>query len=99
MPRAGRGAGRARGRGRAGCRPDTDPQLAGEALHAYVTGIMQSWVQNPAAYDLAAAAPALIDAMLAGLRRRAAASRGRRATPAAVELSALHPAPPHSAPA
>jgi len=31
-------------------------------------GIMQSWVQNPASYDLAAAAPALIDAMLAGLR-------------------------------
>jgi len=58
--------------------PDTDPLLAGEALHAYVTGIMQSWVQNPASYDLAAAAPALIDAMLAGLRasppRRGAAT-------------------------
>jgi len=57
---------------------DTDPLLAGEALHAYVTGIMQSWVQNPASYDLAAAAPALIDAMLAGLRasppRRGAAT-------------------------
>jgi AcrR family transcriptional regulator len=49
---------------------DTDPLLAGEALHAYVTGIMQSWVQNPAGYDLAAAAPALIDAMLAGLVAR-----------------------------
>ena len=50
--------------------PDTDPVLAGEALHAYVMGLMQSWVRNPGAYDLAAAAPALIDAMLAGLCAR-----------------------------
>jgi TetR/AcrR family acrAB operon transcriptional repressor len=55
---------------------DTDPALAAHALHAYVSGLMQAWVREPAAYDLAAAAPALIDAMLTGLRaappRRAA---------------------------
>ena len=60
---------------------DTDPQLAGEALHAYVTGIMQSWVQNPAAYDLAAAAPALIDAMLAGLAAQPPRRGGQHAPP------------------
>jgi TetR/AcrR family acrAB operon transcriptional repressor len=57
---------------------DTDPALAAHALHAYVSGLMQAWVRDPAAYDLAAAAPALIDAMLTGLRatppRRTAAN-------------------------
>ena len=47
---------------------DTDVTLAAQALHAYVMGLMQAWVRQPDAYDLAAAAPALIDAMLAGLR-------------------------------
>jgi TetR/AcrR family acrAB operon transcriptional repressor len=60
--------------------PDTDPRLAAHALHAYVSGLMQAWVRDPAAYDLAAAAPALVDAMLTGLRatppRRAAANAG-----------------------
>jgi TetR/AcrR family acrAB operon transcriptional repressor len=55
---------------------DTDAALVAQALHAYVMGLMQAWVQNPSAYDLAAAAPALVDSMLAGLRaappRRAA---------------------------
>lgn len=63
---------------------DTDVMLAAQALHAYVMGLMQSWVQNPATYDLAAAAPALVDAMLAGLRdapprRPAAATTTERA--------------------
>jgi TetR/AcrR family transcriptional regulator, acrAB operon repressor len=47
---------------------DTDTALAAQALHAYVMGLMQAWVQNPSAYDLAAAAPALVESMLAGLR-------------------------------
>ncbi len=47
---------------------DTDPALATQALHALMVGIMHEWVLDPAAYDLATAAPALIDAMLAGLR-------------------------------
>jgi TetR/AcrR family acrAB operon transcriptional repressor len=48
--------------------PDTDAALVAQSLHAYVMGLMQAWVQNPSAYDLAAAAPALVDALLAGLR-------------------------------
>jgi TetR/AcrR family acrAB operon transcriptional repressor len=62
---------------------DTDADLAAQALHAYVLGLMQAWVQNPSAYDLAAAAPALVDAMLAGLRasppRRLARREGSQA--------------------
>ena len=48
---------------------DTDAALTAHAIHAYVMGLMQAWVQNPAAYDLGAVAPALIDALLAGIRR------------------------------
>jgi TetR/AcrR family acrAB operon transcriptional repressor len=47
---------------------DTDTALAAAALHAYIAGIMHEWVLDPTAYDLAAAAPSLIDALLAGLR-------------------------------
>jgi TetR/AcrR family acrAB operon transcriptional repressor len=60
---------------------DTDPLLAAHALHSYVTGLMQAWVREPAAYDLAAAAPALVDAMLAGLRA-APPRRERESEPA-----------------
>ena len=48
--------------------PDTDASLAAHALHAYVIGLMQAWVQQPSSLDLAQAAPALIDAMATGLR-------------------------------
>jgi len=58
--------------------PDTDTALAARALHAYIEGIMDQWVLDPAAFDLGAAAPALIDAMLAGLR----STPPRLATPA-----------------
>jgi TetR/AcrR family acrAB operon transcriptional repressor len=51
--------------------PDTDTALATQALHAYIAGIMHEWVLDPGAYDLATAAAALIDAMLAGLRAAA----------------------------
>jgi len=47
---------------------DVDPHLATQGLHALMVGIMHEWVLDPAAYDLRAAAPALIDMFLAGLR-------------------------------
>jgi len=47
---------------------ETDTALAAQVLHAYIAGIMHEWVLDPTAYDLAAAAPAMIDTMLAGLR-------------------------------
>lgn len=46
---------------------DTDATLATLAMHAYVTGLMHEWTLDPAAYDLRAAAPALVDAFIAGL--------------------------------
>ncbi len=46
---------------------DTDSALATQALHALMVGVMHEWVLDPAAYDLASAAPALIDTMLSGL--------------------------------
>ena len=47
---------------------DTDVTLAAHALHAYVMGLMHAWVQQPHAFDLAAAAPALVESMVSGLR-------------------------------
>ncbi|MEO6566418.1 MAG: TetR family transcriptional regulator [Casimicrobiaceae bacterium] len=47
---------------------DTDAALATLGLHALMVGIMHEWVLDPTAYDLHAAAPALIDLYLAGLR-------------------------------
>jgi TetR/AcrR family acrAB operon transcriptional repressor len=49
---------------------DTDTRLAAQAMNAFVVGIMHQWVQRPGAYDLARAAPQLIDAFLAGLRAK-----------------------------
>ena len=49
---------------------DIDTVLAAQGLNAFMVGIMHQWVLDPAAYDLAAAAPALIDAYLAGLSAR-----------------------------
>jgi TetR/AcrR family acrAB operon transcriptional repressor len=48
---------------------DTDAALATLGLHALMVGIMHEWVLDPTAYDLHAAAPALIDLFLAGLRQ------------------------------
>ena len=53
---------------------DTDPVLAAHGLNALMVGIMHQWVLDPSSYDLAAAAPALVDTYLAGL----AASPPRR---------------------
>lgn len=47
---------------------DTDTRLATNMMHAYVIGLMHEWVLDPADYDLAAAAPLMIDAFVAGLR-------------------------------
>jgi TetR/AcrR family acrAB operon transcriptional repressor len=46
---------------------DTDTALASRLLHACVGGLMREWVLDKAAYDLAARAPAFVDAIVAGL--------------------------------
>jgi TetR/AcrR family acrAB operon transcriptional repressor len=62
--------------------PDTDTALAAQALHAFMVGTMYEWITDRRAYDLAAAAAALVDTILAGLRscppRRAAAAAASR---------------------
>ena len=50
--------------------PATDTELAARCLNAYMVGVMHEWVQRPEAYDLARAAPAMIDCMMAGLVAR-----------------------------
>ncbi len=47
---------------------DTDPALAATAMHGYVSGIIEMWLGEPRTFDLAAAAGALIDTIIAGLR-------------------------------
>ena len=49
---------------------NTDTELAARCLNAYMVGVMHEWVQRPEAYDLAKAAPAMIDCVLAGLVAR-----------------------------
>jgi TetR/AcrR family acrAB operon transcriptional repressor len=66
---------------------DTDASLAARALHAYIGGIMQDWVLDPAAYDLAASAAGLVDAIVAGLR--VAPPRVRGAHPLTSGVTAL----------
>jgi TetR/AcrR family acrAB operon transcriptional repressor len=61
---------------------DVDPHLATQGLHALMVGIMHEWVLDPAAYDLHAAAPALIDMFLAGLKANPP-RKSARAAPAA----------------
>jgi TetR/AcrR family acrAB operon transcriptional repressor len=59
---------------------DTDVALTAHMMHAYVIGLMHEWVRCPADYDLAAHAPVIVDAFLAGLRAhppRRAAERDR----------------------
>jgi TetR/AcrR family acrAB operon transcriptional repressor len=70
----------------------TDTCLGAEMMNAFMRGVMQQWVENPGAYDLARAAPAMVDSLLAGLvalpprrarpvpvRKRVAAKSRRRA--------------------
>ena len=49
---------------------DTDTKLAARCMNAFMVGVMHEWVQRPDAYDLAQAAPAMIDSLLAGLTVR-----------------------------
>ena len=48
----------------------TDTRLATEVMSAFILGIMRQWVENPRAYDLEKAAPAMVDSVLAGLVAR-----------------------------
>jgi TetR/AcrR family transcriptional regulator, acrAB operon repressor len=57
---------------------DTDTRIAATGLSSFVVGLMHQWVQNPAAFDLAEAAPAMIELFVAGLR----AAPPRRSAPA-----------------
>jgi TetR/AcrR family acrAB operon transcriptional repressor len=57
---------------------DTDTPLAAQALHAYIGGLMNSWVLDPAAHDLACSAPALVDTFFAGLRAAPPRVAGQR---------------------
>jgi TetR/AcrR family acrAB operon transcriptional repressor len=62
---------------------DVDAALATQALHGLIVGIMHEWVLDHAAYDLEAAAPALIDMFIAGLKHQPP----RRAVKAAPEAA------------
>ena len=50
--------------------PNTDTRLCTNMMHAYVIGVMNEWVLDPAEYDLEKVAPAIVDAFIAGLRAR-----------------------------
>lgn len=54
-----------------------DPVLVTRLLHGGVLGLMHDWVRAPDDYDLADAAPALVDALIAGIRAAPPATRGR----------------------
>ena len=47
---------------------DLDAALATHGLNALMVGIMHEWVLDPQAFDLAEAAPGLIDIFIAGLK-------------------------------
>lgn len=74
---------------------DTDCRVAAQGLYAFVTGLMRSWVETPTRFDLAATAPALVDAYLAGLKaappRRTRAPRKRVAPRAAKGVRRAQP--------
>ncbi len=55
---------------------DTDTAIAAHALHGCVIGLMHEWVIDPTAYDLARAAPSIIDLLLEGLRTHPPRKRG-----------------------
>ena len=62
---------------------DTDTAMAATALNSFVVGVMHQWVQDPGRYDLAKAAPGIVDMFVAGLRvcpPRRSATPGRKPT-------------------
>ncbi|MBR7745585.1 TetR family transcriptional regulator [Undibacterium baiyunense] len=50
--------------------PDTDIQIAVQINHAFLIGLVHEWLIDPSAYDLAAHAESMIDAVLFGLVNR-----------------------------
>ena len=61
---------------------DTDTRLAARCMNAFMVGVMHEWVQRPGSYDLARAAPRMVDMFVAGLREeppRRSAVRSREA--------------------
>ena len=69
---------------------DADARLAARCVHAFMVGVMHEWVENPAAYDLREAAPAMVETLLAGLvTRPPLRTRRKRAR----QLDAVTPAP------
>jgi len=50
--------------------PDTDIQIAVQINHAFLIGLVHEWLLDPKAYDLAAHAEMMIDAVLFGLVNR-----------------------------
>jgi TetR/AcrR family acrAB operon transcriptional repressor len=72
---------------------DLDAALATQAMHAYMVGIMHEWVLDPAAYDLAAAAPGFIDLFLGGLAANPPRSRPKKAAARAAATVAARASP------
>jgi TetR/AcrR family acrAB operon transcriptional repressor len=64
---------------------DTDTPLAAQALHAYIGGLMNSWVLDPSAHDLARSAPSLVDIFMAGLQASPPRACNRTASAAAAQ--------------
>jgi TetR/AcrR family acrAB operon transcriptional repressor len=60
---------------------DTHVRLAAHGIYAFVGGIMRDWVQSPQSYDLATAAPAMIDVYLAGLKANPPRVTGKAKAP------------------
>jgi TetR/AcrR family acrAB operon transcriptional repressor len=56
---------------------DTDTMVATHALHAFISGLMREWVVDKDAYDLAAAAPGLVEMTIAGLQHEPPRRHGR----------------------
>jgi TetR/AcrR family acrAB operon transcriptional repressor len=69
---------------------DADTRLAARCMNAFIVGVMHEWVEDPAAYDLARTAPAMVDSLLAGLVARPPL-RAHRKPPR--QLVAAKPAP------
>lgn len=68
---------------------DTDATLVTLATHAYVTGLMHEWTLDPSAYDLRAAAPALVDTFIAGLVARPLRAKVAAESPRVAGASAV----------
>jgi TetR/AcrR family transcriptional regulator, acrAB operon repressor len=49
---------------------DADTATAARCINALVVGVMHQWTEDPRAYDLARAAPAMVDSLLAGIVAR-----------------------------